>query len=178
MAGLEVTPTMPSSIMRRRPPFFMSSRESSSTQGACPSSRILAKRSFICCLLTEPNTRTVCIPFFQSTPATPQGMLLRHCVSGKSSLPSNVLNQTPRITHPGLTLSLRQCLYSWLQRRLQALSFLRHCADGWVHAGAGALRTCCGSRQVARSRAHGRGLQDARCSVEFLRALLLNYASV
>ena len=52
MAGFEVTPTMPSSIIRSRPPFCMSSRESSSTQGACPSSRIFSKRSFTRVLLT------------------------------------------------------------------------------------------------------------------------------
>src|SRR5215212_1683503 len=46
MAGLEVIPTIPSSIIRSSPPFFMSSRESSSTQGACPSSCIFRKRSF------------------------------------------------------------------------------------------------------------------------------------
>src|SRR4028119_2205564 len=46
MAGFEVTPTMPSSIMACSPPFLVSSRESSSTQGACPSSRIFPERSF------------------------------------------------------------------------------------------------------------------------------------
>src|SRR5215210_361238 len=57
MAGFEVTPTIPSSIIFWSPPFSMSSRESSSTQGACPSSRILAKRSFTCSLLSEPFCR-------------------------------------------------------------------------------------------------------------------------
>src|SRR3712207_7724491 len=57
MAGLEVMPTIPSSIIRLRPPFCMSSRESSSTQGACPSSCIFRKRSFTCNLLVRPTSK-------------------------------------------------------------------------------------------------------------------------
>src|ERR671916_1713376 len=54
MAGLEVMPTIPSSIIRCSPPFCMSSRESSSTQGACPSSCIFRKRSFTSTSLCDP----------------------------------------------------------------------------------------------------------------------------
>src|SRR5215218_10689516 len=66
IAGLEVTPTIPSSIIRPSSPLFMSSREISSTQGACPSSCIFCKRSFTSTSLwaREPS----CGPSRQSTP--------------------------------------------------------------------------------------------------------------
>src|SRR5215207_8015501 len=66
MAGLEVAPRIPSSIIRWSSPFFMSSRESSSTQGDCPSSCIFRKRSFTSTSLwgREPS----CGPSRQSTP--------------------------------------------------------------------------------------------------------------
>src|SRR5215203_1349108 len=66
MAGLEVAPRIPSSIIRWSSPFFMSSRESSSTQGDCPSSCIFRKRSFTSTSLwgQEPP----CGPSRQSTP--------------------------------------------------------------------------------------------------------------
>src|SRR5215203_2909426 len=62
MAGLEVTPTIPSSIIPSSPPFFMSSRESSSTQGACPNSCILRKRSFTSTSLWGPSRGPVAQP--------------------------------------------------------------------------------------------------------------------
>src|SRR5918993_2957741 len=106
IAGLEVTPAIPSSIIRRRPPFFMSSRESSSTQGACPSSRILAKRSFTCRLLTKSLRGRKCIPFIQSTPR-----YVGHPSSGATS----------RIVYALLTIEGR--------RSNQALYLRRHYAE-------------------------------------------------
>src|SRR3712207_6402114 len=46
MVGFEVTPSTPSSIIRWRFPFWMSSRESESTQTLCPISCSLFSRSF------------------------------------------------------------------------------------------------------------------------------------
>src|SRR5215211_6602868 len=46
MVGFEVTPSTPSSIIRCRFPFWMSSRESESTQTLCPISCSFFSRSF------------------------------------------------------------------------------------------------------------------------------------
>src|SRR5215204_6639575 len=51
IVGFEVTPTTPSSIIRSRLPFWMSSRESESIQTLCPIPASLRKRSFIFLLL-------------------------------------------------------------------------------------------------------------------------------
>src|SRR5215218_5875811 len=101
MAGFEVTPTIPSSIIFWSPPFSMSSRGSSSTQGACPSSRILAKRSFTCSLLSEPFARTAVHPAISVYTPAPRGMRPERCAPVKSSLPSRVIVQTPGISAGG-----------------------------------------------------------------------------
>src|SRR5918997_3773860 len=101
MAGFEVTPTMPSSIMACRPPFLVSSRDSSSTQGACPNSRIFPKRSFTSASsLWSPRRGRLRGPSRQSTPARTDGSC------PPSSLPRTQSGQTR------LTLPLGQRLHS------------------------------------------------------------------
>src|SRR5918994_5730147 len=87
MAGLEVMQTLPLSIFREPPPLCMSSRESSSTQGACPSSCILRKRSF--------TSTSLCGPYRQSTPAW-QTREPWSCHQMRGDLPLWVLDQTPQ----------------------------------------------------------------------------------
>src|SRR5215208_7595635 len=85
MVGFEVTPSTPSSIIRCRFPFWMSSRESESTQTLCPISCSFFSRSFTATTssfvlgLAEQFLRLSC-----------------HCLVGKAKLLLQILQRRGR----------------------------------------------------------------------------------
>src|SRR5688572_13431562 len=87
MVGFEVTPSTPSSIIRWRFPFWMSSRESESTQTLCPISRSFFSRSF-----TAPTSSSLAPLGI----ADERHRFVRHGLRGKAKLLLQVLQRRGR----------------------------------------------------------------------------------